>query len=154
MPVPNLEIHQLGSLDGHLARHLNSLFGRAFTDIETYAEHPPTDQYLRDLLAKKHVIVLVALSNNSVVGGLLAYELEKLEQARSEVYIYDLAVDAKHRRKGIATSLIGQLREIAAERKAWVMYVQADYVDPPAIGLYEKLGKREAVLHFEIAVAN
>jgi aminoglycoside 3-N-acetyltransferase I len=28
--------------------------------------------------------------------------------------------------------------------------VQADYVDPPAIALYTKLGRREEVLHFDI----
>ena len=48
-----------------------------------------------------------------MVGGLVAYELEKLEQARSEIYLYDLAVDADQRRKGIATALIRRLRAIA-----------------------------------------
>lgn len=33
-----------------------------------------------------------------------------------------------------------------------MIYVQADYVDPPAIALYEKLGVREEVLHFDIPV--
>ena len=33
-----------------------------------------------------------------------------------------------------------------------MVYVQADYGDEPAIALYEKLGIREDVLHFDIAV--
>jgi predicted N-acetyltransferase YhbS len=82
----------------------------------------------------------------------VAYELDKFEQARREVYIYDLAVRAEHRRQGIATALIARLGEIAARRSAWVIYVQADYGDDPAIALYEKLGAREAVLHFDIPV--
>jgi aminoglycoside 3-N-acetyltransferase I len=32
------------------------------------------------------------------------------------------------------------------------MYVQADIVDDPAVALYTKLGVREDVLHFDIAV--
>lgn len=32
------------------------------------------------------------------------------------------------------------------------MYVQADYGDEPAIALYTKLGVREDVMHFDIAV--
>jgi ribosomal protein S18 acetylase RimI-like enzyme len=79
--------------------------------------------------------------------------LDKFERMRREVYIYDLAVAAEHRRRGIATMLIKRLREIAAERGAWVVYVQADYGDYPAIALYEKLGNREEVLHFDITVA-
>jgi len=86
------------------------------------------------------------------LGGLVAYELDKFEQARREVYIYDLAVRPAHRRQGIATALIARLGEIAARRSAWVIYVQADYGDDPAIALCEKLGVREAVLHFDIQI--
>jgi aminoglycoside 3-N-acetyltransferase I len=68
------------------------------------------------------------------------------------MYIYDLAVSADHRRQGVATALIEHLREIGAQRGVWVIYVQADYGDDPAIALYEKLGAREKVLHFDIRV--
>ena len=86
-----------------------------------------------------------------MVGGLAAYELRKFEQARSEFYLYDLAVAGAHRREGIATALIMALRRVAAERGAYVVFVQADLVDAPAVALYTKLGVREDVLHFDIA---
>ena len=54
------------------------------------------------------------------------------------------------RRQGIATALIRRLQEIAEARGAWVVFVQADYGDEPAIALYEKLGEREEVLHFDL----
>jgi aminoglycoside 3-N-acetyltransferase I len=57
-----------------------------------------------------------------------------------------------YRRQGIATALIEHLRGLSAERGAWVVYVQADYGDDAAIALYGKLGTREEVLHFDIAV--
>jgi aminoglycoside 3-N-acetyltransferase I len=129
------------------------LFGDAFADPETYTAEPPTEPYLKSLLSKEHIAVLAAMAGHEVVGGLVAYELEKFERARSEFYIYDLAVSLKHRRKGIAISLIQSLREIAAQRSAWVIFVQADYGDDPAIALYEKLGVREEVLHFDITVS-
>jgi aminoglycoside 3-N-acetyltransferase I len=94
----------------------------------------------------------VALVDGAVVGGLAAYVLEKFEQERSEIYIYDLAVAEHVRRRGIATALIGELRGIAKARGAWVIYVQADRGDEPAIRLYESLGMREDVLHFDISV--
>lgn len=146
------EIKRLRAVDVGVMRALNAMFARAFDDPESYAAHPPDGAYLREVLGRPHVVVLVAAAAGEVVGGLVAYELEKLEQARREVYIYDLAVAEAHRRKGIATALIGALGGIAARRGAWVMYVQADYVDPPAIALYEKLGAREEVLHFDIPV--
>ena len=74
----------------------------------------------------------------------------KFEQERSEVYIYDLAVAEEYRRRRIATAMIESLKSIAAARGAWVIYVQADYGDEPAIQLYTKLGQREDVMHFDI----
>lgn len=147
-----LLIQRLGTHDiGHL-RSLNALFGRAFEDQETYGSQPPSDAYLGRLLAKQHVIVLAALVEGCIVGGLVAYELDKFERERREIYIYDLAVADPHRRQGFALALIKRLREIAAQRQAWVIYVQADYGDAPAIALYGKLGVREDVMHFDIAV--
>lgn len=150
----SFSVHRLTSGDIQLLRALNALFGEAFGDPETYGAEPATDAYLTALLAKEHVIALVALAAGKVVGGLVAYELEKFERARREIYIYDLAVAEAHRRRGIATALIKWLRDIAAERGAWVVYVQADYGDDAAIALYGKLGRCEKVLHFDIAVNN
>lgn len=96
------------------------------------------------------MIVLAGEIGPEVVGGLVAYQLDKLEQARSEIYIYDLAVAEPWRRQGVATALIEDLRRIARERGTWVIYVQGDYGDEPALALYDKLGAREAVLHFDI----
>ena len=99
-------IHRLTPADLHLLRQLNAVFATAFEDVPTYTGLPPDDGYCERVLAREHVIVLVALAQGRVVGGLVAYELEKLERARSEVYIYDLAVAEAHRRQGIATGLI------------------------------------------------
>ncbi|MEA5606359.1 GNAT family N-acetyltransferase [Nostoc sp. UHCC 0252] len=96
--------------------------------------------------------IILGIDSTEVVGGLTAYELKKFEQERSEIYIYDLAVAAAHRRQGIATALIQKLKEVAAAYGAYVIFVQADIGDDPAIKLYTKLGAREDVLHFDIAV--
>jgi aminoglycoside 3-N-acetyltransferase I len=142
-----LGIDDLAPMDALL-----STFGEAFEDAETYGARRPRPEYLRSLLGSDTFFALVALDGEVVVGGLAAYELRKFEQERSEVYIYDLAVAAGHRRRGIATGLIAELGRIAAARGAWVMFVQADLQDAPAIALYTRLGTREDVLHFDIPV--
>lgn len=152
MSCPLVAYRRLGPGDSPLLRQLNSVFAEAFGDHETYQGAPPTDAYLEDLLAKEHVIIIVAVAGSLVLGGLVAYEFDKAERMRREIYIYDLAVAAEHRRRRLATSMIKHLREIAVRRGAWVVFVQADYGDGPAIALYEKLGTREEVLHFDIEV--
>jgi aminoglycoside 3-N-acetyltransferase I len=120
--------------------------------MDSYTGRRPSRAYLQGLLAQDGFVALAAVTDDAVVGGLAAYELRKFEQERSEFYIYDLAVAASNRRQGIATALIEDLRAIAAERGAYVIFVQADHGDEPAIALYTKLGTREDVLHFDIAV--
>lgn len=148
----NATIHRLGPGDEDRLRELNAMFAKAFEDPASYSSAPPGPQHLKRLLALDHVIVIVASFDGSLAGGLVAYELDKFEQERREIYIYDLAVDETHRRKGIATALIEKLKTIAVTRGAWVIYVQADLYDPPAIAFYEKLGVREDVLHFDIPI--
>ena len=138
--------------DLELLHGVLTVFGEAFEDQETYDERRPSPEYSNKLLASSGFIALAAVKGESVVGGLAAYELQKLEQERSELYIYDLAVSEPHRRQGIATALIDELRTIAAQCGAYVIYVQADYGDDPAIALYSKLGVREDVMHFDIPV--
>lgn len=132
---------------------LLTLFGEVFDEPEAYGGARPGAAYLKRLLGGGAFIALVASRDGAVVGGLAAYDLPKFEQERSEVYIYDLAVVATHRRRGVATALIQELRRIAAKRGAHVVFVQADPGDAPAIALYAKLGRREDVLHFDIDVA-
>ena len=150
MKADDILIRRLQAGDIDAVRQLNEVFATCFDDAETYLSARPGEAYLAELLGKEHVIPLVAISDGKVIGGLVAYEFDKFEQKRREIYIYDLAVDERFRRQGIATRLIEQVRLIARERNAWVIYLQADKGDTAPITLYSKLGSREDVLHFDI----
>ncbi len=138
--------------DVPLLKDLLKLFGEVFDGMNAYQSAVPSDAYLQSLLSKPHFFALVATNGDEMVGGLAAYALDKFEQERSEIYIYDLAVVEAHRRKGIATGLINTLKPIAKDYGAYVIFVQADHGDDPAIKLYESLGVREDVYHFDIPV--
>lgn len=138
----------LTSGDVDLFKSLLKVFGDVFEDVATYQHAIPSDAYLIKFLGGH--IVVVALDGQNVVGGLVAYVLDKFEQERKEIYIYDLAVAKEHRRKGVATGVINKLKEAAKEIGAYVIFVQADKGDDPALKLYESLGAREDVYHFDI----
>ena len=154
MPLPACyAIRTLGPDDLAPMRAMLAMFGEAFGEPEAYCSRMPGNAWLQRLLGGEHFVALAAMQGTTVVGGIAAYVLPKFEQERSELYIYDLAVAAAHRRRGIATALIQAVQRIAADRGAWVVYVQADREDAPAIRLYSGLGTREDVLHFDIPVA-
>ncbi len=150
-----VRVRTLGSEDVRTLRGVLRVFADAFAeDTDVYVARPASDGYLERLLGSPGFVAVAAVTDGGeVVGGLTAYELQKPEQERSELYIYDLAVAESHRRQGIATSLIEEVKRIAAARGAWVIFVQADHGDDPAIALYSKLGEREYVMHFDIRPA-
>jgi aminoglycoside 3-N-acetyltransferase I len=141
---------RLQSGDGEAYQQMLDLFSVAFEDPENYSAKQPSTRYREKILGNPLVVPLVAFIEDAMVGALVAYELPKFEQERSEMYIYDLAVLEAYRRRGVATALIRETCAIARRVGAWVVYVQADYVDEPAVAIYTKLGQREDVLHFDI----
>jgi aminoglycoside 3-N-acetyltransferase I len=145
-----IEFRIIGPRDIAHIRAMLSLFGEVFGDAATYEQQQPDDRYFQQLLSNGSFVAIAAFIGAEVAGALAGYVLPKFERARSEFYIYDLAVVERHRRRGIATGLIGRLKEYAREHGIYVIFVQADYGDYPAIALYTKLGVREEVLHFDI----
>lgn len=143
---------QLARADIAKLKDLLRVFGEAFEDVDTYQSAVPSNEYLETLLSKQNFVAVAALADDEVVGGLAAYVLDKFEQDRREIYIYDLAVSERYRRQGIATGLINELRAIAAQRDVYVIFVQADLADAPAIALYESLGTKGTAHHFDIEV--
>lgn len=143
-------VRRLAGGDIGALRQMTDLFGEVFEDRATYSGDPPGEAYLARLLSDDRFIALVVEDGGRVIGGLVAYVLAKFERERAEIYIYDLGTAAAHRRRGVATALIVHLAGIAADIGAHVLFVQADVGDNEAIRLYESLGTREEVLHFDI----
>jgi aminoglycoside 3-N-acetyltransferase I len=146
------EVRAIGPGDIDLMRGLLECFGVVFDERDTYCSAQPSDRYLHDLLSGECFFALAAVCDGRVVGGLAGYELRKFEQPRSELYIYDLGVSMAYRRRGIATALIEEARRTARARGAWIVFVQAELGDDPAIALYSKFGSREDAVQFDIPV--
>jgi aminoglycoside 3-N-acetyltransferase I len=151
MPSSLVKVHLLGVDDVPLMRSMLDMFGKAFNEPQTFSLMQPDTAYLKRLLEGDTFIALAALEGRAVVGAIGAYVLHKFEQDRREIYVYDLAVAQAHRRQGIASLLLEALKTIAFERRAALIFIQADEGDEPAISLYAKFGTRANVVHFDIA---
>src|SRR3954454_10003431 len=116
-------IQPLGNDDVPSLRAMLAMFGTAFDDVRTYTARQPAEAYLRALLGRDTFVAIAAFAGAAVVGGIAGYVLPKFEQARAELYIYDLAVDAGQRRRGIATALIEALKNLARARGIYVVFV-------------------------------
>ena len=137
----SIRVLDVGSIEE--IRKMLRMFGASFDDEEAYCARQPDDEYLQQLLLNPNFVAIVAISGTEVLGALAGYVLPKFEQSRSEFYIYDLAVVETHRRQGIATALVEEIRKQASQRGIYVIFVQADHADDAAVALYTKLGIRE-----------
>ncbi|WP_394730584.1 GNAT family N-acetyltransferase [Altererythrobacter sp. GH1-8] len=137
----------VGDLAGY--RAMNAVFCDVFGEPEHYSDNKPDDGYCEDWLASPNSVAIIAEEGEQTVGALAGYILPKFEQTRSEGYIYDLAVAETHRRIGIATAMIAEMRRVAREAGAWTVFVQADVLpeDGPARALYRKLAHEEIMAH-------
>lgn len=133
----SFEIKKLESTEKKLA---NELF--LFFQVDDGERNPTSasDKYLTDLLEKDDFHVLVALENDRVIGGLTAYELKKYKNEATEMFLYEIGVGEKYRRRGVAAALIEFLKAICAEKNIRVMFVLTESENLPARRLYEKTG--------------
>ena len=149
--MSGISVERLGPRQLAAMRDALRVFAVAFDEEDNFFSAPPSDSYLDRLLSDPRFVVLAARVEGVVAGARSAYELVKYEQERSEFYIYDLAVAEPFRRRGIATALIEAMKPIAKAAGGWMIFVQADRADEPAVALYRKLGVEEQPLHFDIS---
>jgi aminoglycoside 3-N-acetyltransferase I len=100
----------------------------------------PSDEYLKTLLSKDDFHVVVALQNNALIGGLTAYELVMYKAEIKEMFLYEIAVEPKQRRTGVAKALVEFLKRIGRSKGMKEMYVGTNKNNLAAMKLYQSSG--------------
>ena len=101
---------------------------------------PLSAEYVAGLLARHDFWALAAFNDNEILGGLTAHALPMTRRETTELFVYDLAVKAEHRRKGVGRALIAALRALAAREAIDVVFVPADNEDTDALDFYRAVG--------------
>ncbi|MCB5292146.1 GNAT family N-acetyltransferase [Arthrobacter sp. SO3] len=108
--MSELEVRRLVRGDAAEAHVMFTMMARVFEEDS----EPLGEDYLEDLLGREGFWALAAFIGPDIVAGLTAHTLPMTRSRSSEVFIYDLAVRQDHRRKGVATRLVSELRALAA----------------------------------------
>ena len=94
----------------------------------------------RELLADDRTLYFVAFDADEPVGFVLAYELIRRHGDESMIFVYELGVDERHRRRGIASALMRELEQEARARNIREGFVLTERENEPAMRLYESVG--------------
>ncbi len=106
----NLTIKKLESIGE--VKELIKVFSLAFE-----SDYTTTDAYLEAMLNSRTSVILGAVLDRQVVGGIVAFEMTPIHGTK-ELYIYDIAVHPQFQKQSIGTLLIKEIKEEARARGA------------------------------------
>jgi ribosomal protein S18 acetylase RimI-like enzyme len=98
------------------------------------------EEQARLFLSNPDNVLLVAFVDGKEVGFVTAYRLQRFDNLKAEVLIYEIGVDEAFRRRGIASALIAEIKKWAAyvgANEAWVLTEEDNEI---AHSLYQKTG--------------
>jgi len=136
--TPN--VRRLGATDVALARRTFALLREVFAEPAA----PLSDEYLAALLARDEFWAFAALQDETPVGGITAHALRMTHHEATELFVFDLAVDPRHQRRGIGRLLLETLRREAGGAGLGTTFVAADQDDRHALAFYAALGGEPA----------
>ena len=130
-----MEIKRLGPGDEALVMEAGHLFD----------ETPRPDAVHRFLNDPLHHL-FIAIEGGKPVGFVSGVELTHPDKG-TEMFLYELAVDDGHRRRGTGTALVQALRDLAREHGCYDMWVLTDEDNMAALATYRKTGSSEYSTH-------
>ncbi len=131
---------RLWPADADLAKRLFGLLARVFDE----ESEDLSDEYVQRLLSRDDFWAVAAFRGDELVGGVTAHALPMTRRQAFEVFIYDIAVVADHRRKGVGRKLVMHLQNEAASLGIQDAFVAADNEDAHALDFYRALGGTES----------
>jgi aminoglycoside 3-N-acetyltransferase I len=104
--MSTMQIKRLTPSDSELAISVFSMMASVFReDADTLSA-----DYVTRLLSRNDFCALTALEDGKPIGGLIAFILPLTRSELSELFIYDIAVQQAHQRRGIGRQLVDTVR--------------------------------------------
>lgn len=114
----------------------------AVAAVRVFKARTVTTAEIQSFLASPTHYVLVVDDAEVPVGFLLAYRLERIDRPSAKMFIYEVDVAATHRRRGIGSSMIAMIRELANRERMMNAFVFTSHSNEGAVAFYERTGGR------------
>ena len=129
-----MEVRRLGSDDAGLGVD-------AIRVLKAPDDYPvPSATYLLRFLSRPENVLIVAFDDGLPVGYLLAYLLDRVDRDQQMMFFYEIGVAESHRRQGVGTRLVGELKSICREADVMKMWVPTGRSNVAATRLYASTG--------------
>jgi ribosomal protein S18 acetylase RimI-like enzyme len=98
-------------------------------------------------LANPDNALFVTYVEEEMAGFLTAHRLQRFDQRKAEVLLYEIGVHEDYQRRGIGTALIAAVKQWANEVEADVVWVLTEADNEAAMALYASTGGEEDELN-------
>ena len=95
-------------------------------------------RHVRTYLSRPQNVLIVGSFEGTPAGFLLAYELDRADQDRPMVCLYEIGVAESFRRRGVASTMIKLLMDHCRQLDALKLWTIADGANEPAVALYAR----------------
>ena len=100
----------------------------------------PTKTWTADFLSSDGHHLLVAVDDGDTPIGFVSGVETTHPDKGTEMFLYELSVDAGHRQQGVGRSLVGALADVARERGCYGMWVATEPENAAALATYRAAG--------------
>ncbi len=94
------------------------------------------------ILANPANYLVVAEADREIAGFLLAYRLDRIDRPAGQLFIYEVAVDPNHQRRGVGKALMRFAVDVVEREGLMEAFVITNRDNAPAIALYKHTGAR------------
>jgi ribosomal protein S18 acetylase RimI-like enzyme len=131
--MQNIVIKKLDKDDVSLAQKATLLFLEEDEKTASYEK-------MTHLLSQDNFYFIVALQGQEILGRLYGYIFELPKEDTKEMYLYEIDVDEKYQRQGVASKLIKYTLELAKSQKISCIFLGTEADNIPAQKLYISTG--------------
>jgi L-amino acid N-acyltransferase YncA len=131
---------------------IKRLFDEAYDEYLEFLQRNNPKQYVRDKRERQEVAAasfdffletgssFVVEENHEVIGYVLSQTISDMHGTNDVLLVEYIVVDAKHRRRGVATALYRKLIDYAKRHSIMEIYATINPDNDPSIKLAQKVG--------------
>ncbi len=95
---------------------------------------------IEKFLSNENNYLIAYIENDKILGFVLAYTLQRYDGRAEMLYLHEIDVAETHRKQGIATKLMNELKEIKDKNGYDKIFLVTNKSNDAAISLYESMG--------------
>lgn len=117
---------------------------KAQASITLFWDTAPSQEIIVKFLSNSQNILLSAELDDSLVGQVIGYILDRWDKDEAMLFLYSIDVAETHRCRGIGTALIEAIRKVGRTQGCSEAFVFTHESNPAAMQLYQSTGGRRS----------